>query len=115
MRFRVWMRLGAVGIAIAATAPARGHDHWADGSQIPDWVKASCCGPADAHHLKADDVTLEADGYHIKGYPYVIPFADALPSTDGDYWIFYQSLYSSFESGATGVSHPFCFFAPAGA
>jgi hypothetical protein len=37
-------------------SPTNAHDYWADGKAVPNWVKASCCGPADAHHLRPDQV-----------------------------------------------------------
>ena len=58
---------------------------------MPTWVKASCCGPDDAHHLRPDQVHRVSDDYYmVDGYRYRIPARDALPSQDGDYWIFYR-------------------------
>jgi hypothetical protein len=37
-------------------SPTYAHDYWADGKPVPNWVKTSCCGPADAHHLRPDQV-----------------------------------------------------------
>ena len=98
---------------------AHAHDQWADASSVPAWVKTSCCGPADAHHLQSSDVVLDSDGYHVKGFPVVIAYKDALPSMDGDYWIFYGRAYSGpgYDGlgGGSGLPHVYCFFAPTGA
>ncbi len=85
--------------------PALAHDYWADGEPVPAWVKASCCGPQDVHHLRAGAVHIMADGYHIDGLTTVIPIARALPSPDGSYWGFWN---------AGNEPNPviFCFFAP---
>jgi hypothetical protein len=96
-------------IALVAfwTVSAYAHNEWADGSKIPDWVKASCCGPADAHHLRPDQVHRVSDDYYmVDGYTHRIPANQALPSQDGDYWIFYR------DDGASGQSGVYCFFVP---
>ena len=81
------------------------HDKWANGEPVPDWVKAECCGPADAHHIKSSAVHIMADGYHIDGLNTIIPISRALPSMDGQYWGFWNS---------NNEPNPvvFCFFAP---
>jgi hypothetical protein len=103
-------------IAALALAPrASAHDQWADGKPIPDWVKASCCGPADAHHLTPEMVHDEGEYYVVDGYHGRIakmigltPNPSIIPSQDGDYWIFYR------DDGAAGQSNVYCFFLPVG-
>ena len=99
--------------ALAASAgPAGAHNIWADGKPVPDWVKQSCCGPADAHHLRPDQVQkvpgeeaarlrpkyanivrASADYYVVDGYdrPIWAEGRNVLPSEDGDYWLFYNN------------------------
>ena len=89
------------GIPVSASA----HDFWANGEPVPAWVKAMCCGPEDAHHLRAGAVHIEADGYHIDGLNTVVPIARALPSPDGSYWGFWSP---QLEPDVV----IFCFFAP---
>jgi hypothetical protein len=99
--------LAALGATLALAAPASAHDYWADGKPIPDWVKASCCGPADAHHLRPDQVHRVSDDYYeVDGYYHRVPVSQALPSQDGDYWIFYRDNLSDGQSGI------YCFFVP---
>ena len=88
------------------SSPASAHDRWADGSPVPAWVKTACCGPEDVHHLRPEQVRLTPEGYWVEGYPEVIPVGKALPSADGDYWIFYKEL------GAGMFSSVYCFFTP---
>ena len=104
----------AVALQLILVAPAVAHQLWADGSAIPEWVKESCCGPADAHMLDDGDVTLEADGYHVKDYPWVIPVSQALPSQDGHYWLFYATYYAYSDSSKPMKGAPICFFVPLG-
>jgi hypothetical protein len=98
-----------------AALPAGAHDQWTNGAPIPEWVKASCCGPADAHHLTPDQVHRYADYYRVEGYHRPIPIAVALPSQDGDYWIFYRDkdgAPGANGGGSDGQSGVYCFFVP---
>jgi hypothetical protein len=95
----------ALGLLVLIATAASAHDVWADGSAVPSWVKKSCCGPEHVHHLKSWQVQARPDGWHVDGFPWLIPYGGELPSQDGDYWIFYQEddLY---------ITNLYCFFAP---
>ena len=93
-------------LAMAASA-ASAHDQWSNGMPIPAWVKSSCCGPEDVHHLSAAQVHAMADGWHVEGYRQVVSYGRELPSQDGDYWIFYKNFPDGTQTPA------YCFFAPA--
>ena len=102
-------------LAALVALPACAHDQWANGAPIPDWVKASCCGPADAHHLTSDQVHRDGDYYRVDGFLRPIPIAVALPSQDGDYWIFYRDKDGApgiNGGGSGGQSGVYCFFVP---
>jgi len=89
------------------TIPIAAHEQWSNGDPVPSWVRASCCGPEDVHHLMASQVHAMADGWHVDGYHQVIAYGREFPSQDGDYWIFYRDF-------SDGKQTPvFCFFAPA--
>ena len=86
---------------------ARARDRWNNGEQVPAWVKVECCGPNDAHHLRPDQVRRNADGdFVVDIYPDPIPARMALPSQDGDYWLFFYNDYGFYGSIR-------CFFVPA--
>jgi len=86
---------------------SQAHDLWADGSIVPPWIKAACCGPDDVHHLRPDQVHRISDDYYmVDGYRHRIPAKDALPSQDGDYWIFYR------DGRGGNQSMVYCFFVP---
>ena len=93
-------------LMIALAGRARAHDRWANNEPVPPWVKSVCCGPEDVHHLRPEQVQISPDGYRVDGYPDPIPVEQALPSPDGDYWIFYKR----FPAG--DVSKVYCFFTP---
>jgi hypothetical protein len=96
----------AAGLALFPGA-AHAHDRWDNGEPVPAWVKTECCGPKDAHHLRPDQVRRNADGdYVVDIYPDPIPAHIALPSQDGDYWLFFYNDYGFYGSAR-------CFFVPA--
>jgi hypothetical protein len=103
---------------LALASPALAHDQWSNGDKVPAWVKASCCGAADAHHLRPDQVHDYGDWYEVDGYTGnggKISKRIVLPSQDGDYWIFYAD-YPTYQgmSGRQNASQSsvFCFFVP---
>jgi hypothetical protein len=66
-------RIAELLFALSASG-AEAHDYWSDGKRIPDWVKASCCGPADAHHLRPEQVHRASDNYYtVDGYVVASP------------------------------------------
>ena len=91
-------------LTMLAALPAGAHDLWSNGAKVPAWVKKSCCGPSEAHHLSATSVRALPDGYHVDGLATAIPYSRVLPSRDGEFWGFWNP----------DASHPvvFCFFAP---
>ena len=92
-------------LALPVTA-AYAHDVWNNGKPVPAWVKTECCGPKDAHRLRPDQVRRSAAGdYVVDIYPDPIPARRALPSQDGDYWLFFYNDY-----GFYGTVR--CFFVP---
>ena len=96
----------AAALALFATS-ANAHDRWENGGQVPAWVKTECCEPKDAHHLRPDQVRRNADGdFVVDIYPDPIPARMALPSQDGDYWLFFYNDYGFYGSIR-------CFFVPA--
>jgi hypothetical protein len=92
---------------------AHAHDSWSNGKKIPDWVKGSCCGPADLHRLTVSDVHTAPwnDDYMIiDGYKEPIRKAIALPSEDEFVWIFYKDDVNA----PSGQSTVYCVFVPMG-
>ncbi len=125
------MRIAAIGLVLLICGSAQAHEKWSNGSPLPDWVKSSCCGPADAHHLRPDQVHDEGDYYLVDGYTggnsggriwklvngmgeggktIQVQNPSLIPSQDGDYWIFYNDHISSMMSGMQ--SNVYCFFIP---
>lgn len=60
--------------------------------QIPDWIKAACCGVADLHKLRADQVREREDGrWDVDGYPWPVsePVTQIDISRDQNVYAFY--------------------------
>jgi len=99
MSWSVVKRLLVIAFSLVHAHLAHAHDVWVNGTPVPSWIKAACCGPADAHHLTPDQVHRSDDYYQVDGYHVPIPAKFALPSQDGDYWIFYRQGKDGFQSG----------------
>src|SRR5580658_11196811 len=87
------IRLALLVMALLLPNIAYAHDYWVNGKKVPDWVKASCCGPADVHRLTMLNVHTapwNEDYLIVDGYKEPIRKATALPSEDGFVWIFYK-------------------------
>ena len=96
----------ALAIALSLFRTAHAHDRWDNGEPVPAWVKTVCCGPNDVHHLRPEQVRRNAAGdYEVDIYPFPIPARMALPSQDGEYWLFFYKDY-----GLDGMVR--CFFVP---
>jgi len=114
----------ASGVALGLLSDAAAaHDRWADWTPVPAWVKQACCGASDAHHLRPDQVRRISDEYYeVEGYFRPVPARAALPSEDGQYWIFYRNVpagpicpgpgQACFGWHPAGQTRVFCFFVP---
>ena len=84
------------------------HEVWANGTQVPQWVKGFCCGVADAHRLTVQEIRHIEGGWAVDGFEHVVPDERVLPSQDEFVWIFYQTHSNGVQSQV------FCFFVPQG-
>ena len=117
LRTRALLRSTALAVLFASVLPFAAPDLFVYKSAhaeaqatpaIPDWIKASCCGPSDVHRLRPDQVRQTDDGKYwiVEGYHEPVPAARAEPSHDSDYWIFYRDVPPDAQSGV------YCFFIP---
>ena len=104
-------KLAILALVLLAPSPSRAHETWGNGLPVPEWVSKACCGPADAHRLRPDQVRRVEDGYLIDGYPRKIYDSQVLPSEDGEFWAFYSEFVDT--DGAKGFTSVYCFFVPA--
>ena len=65
--------------------------------------QADCCGEAEEHQLRPDQVTRGANNEYIvsfEGYTFVIPEDKALPSNDPCSHIFFPNMWVNDDSGS---------------
>lgn len=91
-------------LAIFCVEAAFAHDEWHNGDPVPDWVKSTCCGLADAHRVTDAQIHTRADGWHVDGYNAAIPYGSELPTQDDSNWIFYRDYPDGTQSRV------YCFF-----
>ena len=106
-------RLAFALAAALIASPAIAHQVGCDGKPVPDNIRASCCGKADARQIDPSNVHQDAVGtWHILVGTTELLVADAKaePSPDQCYWLFWPSSVSAEQMNAN-VSI-YCFFVP---
>jgi hypothetical protein len=96
---------------------ASAHDKGCDGNPVPGGIKLNCCGKADEHQLKPEQISRGPDGEYIvsfEDYRFVIPADKALPSNDHCSHIFFENVWDIAGGNAVHPSTPkvFCFLTP---
>jgi hypothetical protein len=97
---------------------ASAHDKGCDGNPVPSAIKLDCCGEADEHRLKPEQISRGPNGEYIvsfEDYTFVIPADKALPSSDHCSHIFFENV--SAIAGSNVMRFPetpgvFCFLTP---
>jgi hypothetical protein len=75
---------------------ASAHDKGCDGALVSTRIKWDCCGEAEEHRLKPEQVSRgPSDEYivAVEGYTFVIPADKALPSDDPCSHIFFPNMW----------------------
>jgi hypothetical protein len=122
MRREQYSQVGAV-IAVLAFAgvtieSASARDKGCDGSPVPVAIKIDCCGQADEHQLKPEQISRGRNDEYIvsfEGYTFVIPADKAPPSSDPCSHIFFENVWAIV--GGNHVRFPktpevYCFLTP---
>lgn len=112
MRLKWLWVIGLISSALPTNGgTAFSHDYWQNNIKVPYWVKASCCGKADAHLLDPSQVSQTGDSHGnlewrvtLKdGRVLNIPYNQTLPSQDRNYWVFVSDAPKPIT---------YCFFVP---
>jgi hypothetical protein len=74
-------------VLFGASSAAFAHDSWISrggfrGPQNGEW----CCGAIDCFVVPASSVKTGNAGFELNGAAEVVPYKEALPSVDGQYW-----------------------------
>ena len=86
--------IGLVAYTAMAIEGASAHDKDCDGNPVLGRIKVDCCGEAEEHQLKPEQIRRGPNGEYIvsfESYTFVIPADKALPSNDGCSHIFFPN------------------------
>ena len=86
---RAVARVSFAAVLIGATlslASAHGPAEWIQRGGYKNAAGELCCGERDCLELSAGDVTVTENGYFVHSVREIVPFNEALPSPDGQYW-----------------------------
>jgi hypothetical protein len=82
-------RLTHAALAMTMTlslASAHGPAEWIQRGGFKNAAGELCCGERDCFELTSSDVSVTAAGYFVRSTKETVPFSEALPSPDGQYW-----------------------------
>jgi hypothetical protein len=97
------LSVGVAALAALATlgmAVAHGPAEWINQGGYRNAAGELCCGERDCFAVPVTDVSVTSGGYFVRSKHETVPFSEALPSPDGNFW--------RCEWGGTRK----CFFAP---
>ena len=95
--------MGLVAFTAMAIEGASAHDQGCDGNPVLGRIKLDCCGEAEEHQLKPEQISRGANNEYVvsfEGYTFVIPADKALPSNDPCSHIFFPNMWVNDDSGA---------------
>jgi hypothetical protein len=113
-----WVWAAVLAFAATTVESASAHDKGCDGNPVPERIKLDCCGEAEEHQLKPEQISRGANNEYIvsfDGCTFVIPADKALPSNDPCSHIFFENVWMIV--GGTSVRFPkgpdvYCFLTP---
>ena len=88
--------MGLVAFTATAIEGASAHDKGCDGNPVLGRIKLDCCGEAEEHQLKPEQISRGPNDEYIvsfEGYTFVIPADKALPSNDPCSHIFFPNMW----------------------
>lgn len=78
---------GSAAALILLAAPALAHDLWINHGNYSSPADGShCCGDNDCFLVPASEMRPTAAGWLIKSLGETIPYSEAQPSEDGEFW-----------------------------
>jgi hypothetical protein len=94
--------MGLVALTGMVIEGASAHDKDCDGNPVLDRIKVDCCGEAEEHQLKPEQISRGPNDEYIvsfEGYTFVIPADKALPSNDPCSHIFFPNMWVVTDNG----------------
>jgi hypothetical protein len=92
----IWALITVLAFAALTTENARAHDKTCDGNPVPARIKVDCCGEAEHHQLKPEQISRGPNNEYIvsfEGYTFVIPADKVWPSNDPCSHIFFENVW----------------------
>ena len=89
--------MGLVAFTTMVIEGASAHDKDCDGNPVLGRIKLDCCGEAEEHQLKPEQVSRGPNDEYIvsfESYTFVIPADKALPSNDPCSHIFFENVWA---------------------
>jgi hypothetical protein len=78
------------------------HGKGCDDDPVPVRIKLDCCGAAEEHQLKPEQINRGPNDEYIvsfEGYTFVIPAEEAVPSNDPCSHIFFPNMWVTDDGG----------------
>jgi hypothetical protein len=94
--------MGLVAFTAMAIEGASAHDKGCDGNPVLGRIKLDCCGEAEEHQLRPEQISRGPNDEYIvsfEGYTFVIPADKALPSHDPCSHIFFPNMWVETDGG----------------
>jgi hypothetical protein len=94
--------MGLVAFTAMAIEGASAHDKGCDGNPVLSRIKLDCCGEAEEHQLKPEQISRGPNDEYIvsfEDYRFVIPADKALPSNDPCSHIFFPNMWVETDDG----------------
>jgi hypothetical protein len=110
--------MGLVAFTAMAIEGASAHDKGCDGNPVLGRIKLDCCGEAEEHQLRPEQISRGPNDEYIvsfEGYTFVIPADKALPSNDPCSHIFFENVWTIVGTNHTrfpGTPNVYCFLTP---
>jgi hypothetical protein len=114
----IWAAIAVLAFAAMAIESASAHDKGCDGNPVPVAIKLDCCGKADEHRVKPEQIRRGANDEYIvsfEDYTFVIPADKALPSNDHCSHIFFENVWAIVGGNqirVPGTPGVYCFLTP---
>jgi hypothetical protein len=107
----IWAAIAVLTFTGMTIEIASAHDKGCDSNPVPGRIKLDCCGEADEHQLKPEQINRGPNDEYIvsfEDYTFVIPADKALPSSDHCSHIFFNTW--AIDSG--NFVRVYCFLTP---
>ena len=110
--------MGLVAFTTMVIEGASAHDKGCDGNPVLGRIKVDCCGEAEEHQLKPEQIRRGPNDEYIvslEDYTFVIPADKALPSNDPCSHIFFENVWAIVGGNHMrfpGTPNVYCFLTP---